>query len=165
MHIIKLPRTVRDSPTLAKQPRIFQHLLPSVSFWIILNKDTRDTACPCRTFVTWHRGQSSIPSESSHGKIYCFSESQFHLHVHICMGSEERMWNQTEEKFTCSAPNSVCSQSKHSRRCKSLFGFPSRMRYYYIHLYLTPDYWYLIRKEGSEQFCTKKEAKEAVKGQ
>lgn len=69
MHIIKLPRTVRDSPTpLAKQPRIFQHLLPSVSFWIILNKDTRDTACPCRTLVTWHRGQSSIPSESSHGK-------------------------------------------------------------------------------------------------
>lgn len=96
----------------------------SVSFWVTLNKDTRDT-------VDSHQ----IPLKLHMGKNYCFSKGQLHLHVRICKSLEERIWNQAEEKL-CSAPNSVCSysQSKHSTRCKGLFGFSSRMRYYYIHL-------------------------------
>lgn len=64
-----------------------------------------------------------------------------------------------KRKFACSAPNSVCSQSKYSTRCKGLFGFFSRRRCYYIYFYLTSDCCYIIRKEESEQFCTKKQRK------
>lgn len=76
----------------------------------------------------------------------------------------QRKESQTKLKrnFACSAPISVCSQSKYSTRCEGLSGFSSRMRYCYIHFYLSSDYCHTIRgsvrmvlyQEGSKGSCS-----------